>query len=427
MPRLTGLCALVAAALLTVNQASAQSCQTINPAFPPVLADGYEARVVINGLKAPRHMVFDPLGNLLVAEQDQVGIRYVKLTDNGGLDVCAESSKVLIDDVTLNHGIDISEDGTTLYVSSKTNVYSYPYDAYAATVGNRTELITIPDQEDHVTRTLTLSRKQPELLLVSRGSNANIDPGTTDINSGRSQIRIFNLTQLAGAALPVPYTSGEVLGWGLRNSVGVTEDPTNGNIWSVENSVDQLNRTTTDVHNTNPAEELNFHGNLSVASPVRGTNYGYPVCVTAWDTSVLSSVPNVTVGTQFVVGTPNDTMTDDICKYDMTAPRLAFQPHTAPLDVKIKPDGSTAYIAFHGSWNRIPADGYRLSRVNFTDGFPSEPSDSNTAETPIMTNVNNTACAEGGCFRPVGLAWYSEDRLFMTSDSTGEVFVITGA
>ncbi|KAJ8082675.1 hypothetical protein PM082_008531 [Marasmius tenuissimus] len=424
MARMTGLVSLVNAALLILPQVAAQYCQTINPAFPPVMADGYESRVVMNGLKAPRHLVFDPLGNLLIAEQDEVGIRYAKLTDNGGLDVCVESSKVLIPDITLNHGIDISHDGTILYVSSKTDVYAYPYDAAEGTVGTPKRLITIPDQADHVTRTLRLSRKIPELLLVSVGSNANIDPGTMDIASGRSQIRIFNLTTIGDE--PVNYTSGEVLGWGLRNSVGVDEDPVTGDIWSVENSSDNLNRTEVDVHNTNPAEELNYHGNLTFIGPERGANYGYPLCVTAWDTSVLSMIPNITVGTQFVVGTPSDNITDEMCQNERIAPRISFPSHTAPLDIKIHPNGSSAYISFHGSWNRQPGDGYRLSLVNFTDGEPTHLSNSSSAEIRIMTNSNNTACPDS-CFRPVGLAWDAQGRLFVTSDNTGELFVITSA
>ncbi|KAF5373049.1 hypothetical protein D9758_001600 [Tetrapyrgos nigripes] len=427
MPRITQAAALLSTVSLAITQIAAQSCPTIDPAHAPVMATGYESRVVLNGLKSPRHLVFDTLGNLLIAEQDQVGIRYVKLTDNGGLDICAESSEVIIPDTTLNHGIDLSPDGSILYVSSKTDVYAYPYDAARATVGTAKHLITIPDQEDHVTRTLTISRRYPELLLVSRGSNANIDPGTTDIESGRSQIRIFNLTEIGDE--PVPYTDGEVLGWGLRNSVGVTENPVTGDIWSVENSADEVARDNVDVHQTNPAEELNYHGNLTGASPVHGANFGYPLCVTAWDPSAFTTTtaPSLTVGTPFVIGTTNDTVTDEMCQTETTPPKISFPAHTAPLDVKFKADASAVYIAFHGSWNRDSPDGYRLSRVNFTtDGFPIEPSDSSTAEIRVMTNQNNTACPDG-CFRPVGLAWDSKGRLFLTSDATGEVFVITGA
>jgi sugar lactone lactonase YvrE len=37
--------------------------------------------------------------------------------------------------VQLNHGIDLTADGKTLFVSSETTVYSYAYDATAGTVG----------------------------------------------------------------------------------------------------------------------------------------------------------------------------------------------------------------------------------------------------------------------------------------------------
>ena len=35
----------------------------------------------------------------------------------------------------LNHGIDLTVDGKTLFVSSETTVYSYAYDATASTIG----------------------------------------------------------------------------------------------------------------------------------------------------------------------------------------------------------------------------------------------------------------------------------------------------
>jgi glucose/arabinose dehydrogenase len=83
----------------------------------------------------------------------------------------------------------------------------------------------------HSTRTLLIPRTNPDVLLVSRGSDGNLDLGTADVNSGRSQIRIFNISQLRST--PADYsTSGELLGWGLRNSVGVGEDVSTGGIVS---------------------------------------------------------------------------------------------------------------------------------------------------------------------------------------------------
>jgi hypothetical protein len=76
----------------------AQTCQNIAPKYDPVMAPGYASKVVLNGLKNPRGIVFDTLGNLLVVEQAGGGIRQIKFTDNGGINVCVNSSKTIITD-----------------------------------------------------------------------------------------------------------------------------------------------------------------------------------------------------------------------------------------------------------------------------------------------------------------------------------------
>lgn len=73
--------------------------------------------------------------------------------------------------------------------------------------------------------------------------------------------------------------------------------------------------------------------------------------------------------------------------------------------------------------NRSPPDGYRLSRIEFADGQPVEPADSQDAEIPIMWNPDNGVCPNS-CFRPCGLAIDSESRIFMSSDTTGEIFLV---
>ena len=115
----------------------------------------------------------------------------------------------------------------------------------------------------------------------------------------------------------------------------------------MENSVDEMVRQGKDVHTTNPGEELNYHGALAdTKAKERGANYGYPECFAAWDPSVLPNNTNIKVGTQFVM---NPALTDTVCD-NRIAPRLTFAAHTAPLDIKFKKDGLTAYITFHGSW-----------------------------------------------------------------------------
>lgn len=175
----------------------------------------------------------------------------------------------------------------------------------------------------HSTRTLLLSKKQPDLLLVSQGSASNIDPQATDITTGISQIRVFNLTQLAADQVYEYAKSGTVLGWGLRNSVGVAEEPITGGIFSVENSADQVSRMGTDIHEENPGEEMNFHGFLNGSLDRDGPNHGYPDCLALWGTDV-PDLGVMTLGSQFSYD-KSGAITDENCIKDFQPPRLTFQ------------------------------------------------------------------------------------------------------
>jgi glucose/arabinose dehydrogenase len=202
---------------------------------------------------------------------------------------------------------------------------------------------------DDSTRTLLLSNKQPGTLIVSRGSESDTDTSAEQLNSGHSQIRSFDVGSLSSNAAAYEFTDGKVLGWGLRNSVGVGEHPVTGGIWSVENSVDVLIRDGKDIHQNNPAEELNFHGFLNGTTENQGGNYGYPLCYTIWDTKGFPQLGSLKIGDQFPSSEAAKTLTDQDCNTEYVDPRLAFQAHSAPLDIKFTTDGTTAYVTFHGS------------------------------------------------------------------------------
>jgi len=199
----------------------------------------------------------------------------------------------------------------------------------------------------HITRTLMMSQKEPGMIVVSRGSDANYDAAASVLEFGHSQIRAFNISNLTATSPPYDFTTqGVRLGWGLRNSVGVAEEPTTGAIYSVENSADQMHRGGVDIHDDNPGEEMNFHGYLNNTEP-RG-NYGYPNCFALWSTDIPDPGA-MTVGSQFAL-VQNSSVNDTFCNKDILGPRLTFQAHTAPLDIIFQPNGSEAYISFHGSW-----------------------------------------------------------------------------
>jgi len=285
--------------------------------------------------------------------------------------------------------------------------------------------MNLPSGRGHTTRTLLLSRKTPGLLVVSRGSDGNIDDATRDVTSGISQIRVFNISGTG----TVKYTDGEVLGWGLRNSVGLAEHPKDGGIWSNENASDNMGREGGDIHEESPGEEVNYHGTLADKS-TWGKNYGYPDCAAVWHVEKIPSNSKLKVGMQFTHNGTKEGITDEMCG-DFVGPRLTLPSHWAPLDIAFNQRGDVAYMTSHGSWNKDKADGYQVFAIPFgADGQPTPPASSTNGWAPILTAQNMRVCKKKGdepapkCFRPVGLAFDTKGRLFMSSDSTGEIYVI---
>lgn len=195
-------------------------------------------------------------------------------------------------------------------------------------------------------------------------------------------------------------------------------------LWGVENSSDDMRRTvngvTTDIHNDNPAEELNYLGDVSVPNPKW---YGYPMCFTVWSPSFITDA-QFTRGSQIVM-TPSSTFNDACCIESSTPPRLNFPAHSAPLDSQFDSSFSTLYVSFHGSWNRNPPAGFKLVAIPFSQrsnsGFaPTAAANSDSGFTNIFWNNVSISCSATNCFRPVGIAVDSTDKIFLTSDSSAE-------
>ncbi|KAL6717972.1 hypothetical protein ACLMJK_004057 [Lecanora helva] len=405
-------------------QSSSSCSTTLTPtnSIKPSVASGYQAALVATGVSNPRGIAFDSSGNLLVIQSGS-GIASLQLQDDGGTCVSVKSKKVLLEAKGLNHGLALSQDGKTLYASTPEAAYSWDYDPAQSTLGETNKTIVKGmSTSDHTTRTLLISNKVNGTLLVSRGSTSNIDPEAETLSSGHSQIRAFDLNNVTDSGYDFN-TEGTRLGWGLRNSVGVVEHPMTGGIYSVENSVDQATREGKDIHEDNPGEEMNFHGYLNGTEyPPQGSNYGYPFCFAAWAPGDLPMNSNLSVGSQFAIGDQNNTINDTYCA-EQTPPRLTFQAHMAPLDIKFNNSGNDAWVAFHGSWDRTNPSGYKVSTVQFANGEPVAPANSNTSYTDIFANADNSACPDK-CFRPVSMAFDVHGRMFVSADYSGEIYVV---
>lgn len=80
-------------------------------------------------------------------------------------------------------------------------------------------------------------------------------------------------------------------------------------------------------------------------------------------------------------------------------------------------------MSFHGSWNSPNPVGYYVGYVDFVNGQPDAPRNSNTSLNVVLANEDNSKCPKE-CFRPAGLRFDSKGRLLITSDTSGELYVI---
>lgn len=211
-------------------------------------------------------------------------------------------------------------------------------------------------------------------------------------------------------------------------------------LWGVENSGDNLFRyvgdQSHDIHHNNPAEELNFLGDVSVPNDQW---YGYPLC---WTVGGPDEIPDFAfeVGQQ-MVQRQNSTFNDTTCAEQAKAPALTFQAHSAPLDSKFDAAFDNLYVTLHGSWNRDTPTGYKLVAVPFQKdagtgasyGYgasryaPVAPLSDPRGYTDIFFPENEADCDGTVCLRPVGLVFDKQGRLYMTSDDSGEIFLLTKA
>jgi len=200
-------------------------------------------------------------------------------------------------------------------------------------------------------------------------------------------------------------------------------------LWGVENSADNLSRTingtTTDVHTDNPAEELNFLG--EVTSP-NNNWYGYPVCFTVWRPNAFPDRV-FQVGQQFVQ-VPTMSFNDDTCTHVSVPPALGFQAHSAPLGCKFDLKFDNLFVAMHGSWDRQPPTGYKVVAVPFGQGpdgsyAPTAAPWSTRGSIDVFYPPDETKCSSSTCIRPAGLVFDDAGRLYVTSDASGELFMLS--
>jgi len=205
---------------------------------------------------------------------------------------------------------------------------------------------------------------------------------------------------------------------GMRNTVALDVHPLQNQLYAVVHGRDQLSENwpklyTVPVNTEQPAEVL--------VRVVEGKDYGWPMCYFdgARDAYVLS--PEYGGDGGKAVGS---------CAAK-ERPLLAFPAHWAPEAIAFAETGPSAdysngaFVAFHGSWNREPAQsGFLVAFVAFTDGRPV----GRYVEFATgFAGAQMPAKPELAAHRPVGVAVGPDGALYVSDDVTGRIWRIAKA
>eukprot|EP01112_Ceratiomyxa_fruticulosa_P017947 TRINITY_DN5671_c0_g1_i1.p1 TRINITY_DN5671_c0_g1~~TRINITY_DN5671_c0_g1_i1.p1 ORF type:complete len:444 (-),score=81.56 TRINITY_DN5671_c0_g1_i1:48-1379(-) len=366
---------------------------------------GLCAWVWASGFNNPRGILLDADNNFLVVENGRVTGMFDS-NSNGKIE--SNETWIVTPSVSLNHGIALNSN--YLYASTASTVYRWSYTP-RTNLGTPTIVINSIPTGGHSSRTLIFDSNN--VLYLSIGSGSNVD---TNSNRARvSQCGVIDQIPDGGYS----YTS-VCSAWadGCRNEVGLRFDD-KGTLWGVENGVDNLVRTDFgDIHETNPAEELNKFSKQGF--------YGYPYC---WSEYYLQSSLSPTTQWAHPDFINDGTHTDQWCKNETNVikPAYALPAHTAPLDLifHTSPTFPAAFqtglfVSLHGSWDSTIPVGYQVVNVQFENSVPVN-----------HTRILGTSSAINDQWehRPVALTKISpcgqlKECLLVSSDATGKIIAV---
>src|SRR5262245_9174137 len=376
----------------------------------PMSAQGLAVNAFADGLDHPRWLHVLPNGDVLVAETNTpksgdvsvpgfkgvvmimamnyagAGVpspnRIVLLRDGDG-DGVAETKHVFL--ANLNSPFGMALVGDKLYLADTDALLRFDYREGAteiATPGTKIADLPAGPPNLHWTKSLVAS-PDGSRLYVGVGSNSNFGENGLDSEEGRAQI------------VEIDPATGERRSFatGLRNPVGLAFAPESGALWAVVNERDELGSDLVPDYLTEVKD---------------GAFYGWPFSY--WgqhvDTRVEPQNPDLVA--------------------KALQPDYSLGNHVAPIGLAFaqgtllpEPFRSGAFIGEHGSWNRIPLNGYKVAFVPFAGGKPAG------SPVDVLTGfVNRLGEAQG---RPAGVALDRSGALLVADDVGNAVWRVTPA
>jgi glucose/arabinose dehydrogenase len=373
----------------------------------PAPAAGLMVKEFARELQHPRWLLVLPNGDVLVAESshkvkwgDTMGFggwlpslvqrisalfdsespnRISLLRDRDG-DGVAETKTVFLEGLKSPFGMALV--GGTLYVANTNTLMAYPYQAGETRItAPGRKIADLPEGEinHHWTKNVIAS-PDGSRLYVTIGSNSNT--GDNGMEAERDRAMIWEVDPASG--------SHRVFASGIRNPNGMGWSA-DGVLWTVSNERDGLSGDLVPDYLTSVRD---------------GGFYGWPYSYYGRhvDERVQPQKPELVA--------------------KAIAPDYALGTHTAALGLAFSNGQALGpayaegvFIGQHGSWNRKPANGYRVIFVRFADNRPvGEPLE-------VLTGfLNSDGDARG---RPVGVAIDGKGGLLVADDAGNKVWRVT--
>jgi glucose/arabinose dehydrogenase len=373
----------------------------------PDVAAGLDVRAFAAGFEHPRTVYTLPNGDVLVVEtngpkapinrpKDYVmglyqnyggsgapgGNRITLLRDADG-DGRPDLRTIFLDRLNSPFGVVLV--GGQLYVANTDALLRFPYATgqtrITAPGAQVTDLPAGPINH-HWTKSLTASPDGSKLY-VGVGSNSNITENGMDAEAGRAAI--WEIDRATGFK--------RIFASGIRNPTGLGFEPQTRALWAIANERDEIGPNLVPDYAT---------------SVRRGAFYGWPY-------SYYGRHVDVRVEPR---------RPDLVAK--AIPPDYALSSHVAPLGMAFSQASSLPeryrsglFVSEHGSWNRVPLNGYKVVYVPFRAGRPSGPPQD------VVTGFLTAGGKARG--RPVGLAFDRTGALLIADDVGDVVWRVTPA
>ena len=335
--------------------------------------DGFTVAPFATGLKNARILAVAPNGDVYVSRRDQGDVLLLRDADGDGK---ADGEPVTVAHRPSVHGLAI-RDGK-LYMATVKEIFVADIQPDGR-LGEATMLVgDLPDGGQHPNRTMAFG---PDgMIYVSIGSACNACNETNPEHATMLRMSPDGKTRTIFAS-------------GLRNTIGFGWHPQTGEFWGADHGIDMLGDEV-------QQEEFN--------KLEKGKLYGWPHVYGKGDTNPQAAPP------------PGGMTREDWGKIS-TPMALGYTAHAAPMQMVFHPGGAfpaeyanDAFIAMRGSWNRIPASGYEVVRVDFNGGKPQKIE-------PFLTGF----LVDGGQHhfgRPVGMAVAKDGALLVGDDVNGVIY-----